>query len=258
MKIINDNKKYISASQLEPVDIYGNKQYLPTSEDWIEIPISCTGESVAQIATFTGNFDAVTVFNIGDKVRLKQGGAYKYFYVINKSGAYAALNGGSDYAVTTAAITNFAYSRLVNPTGFPPFFNYLPIVSESTGFLNRTTITPTAMVARYSMIGRMVQLFIDLQETLTGVNKYIVIRLPFGLAIGRSDTDRKYLIRHHSGNQVDFTDLIAKAFLGLSSSLNWVTVVSNEVAITLPNESVGFGYGAMLDIDITVDLSYIY
>lgn len=62
-------------------------------------------------------------FQKGDKIRLKQGGAFKYFYVIsNPNTSTLVLCGGNDYTVANSAITDISVSRAHNPFGFPGDF----------------------------------------------------------------------------------------------------------------------------------------
>lgn len=59
----------------------------------------------------------------GDKIRLKQGGSYKYFYVVdNPNTNTLVLCGGTDYVVANSAITDIYVSKVHNPMGFPADF----------------------------------------------------------------------------------------------------------------------------------------
>ena len=84
----------------------------------------------ASATTFTVSGDVTAIFAKGAKLRLKQGGAYKYFYVVGS--AYSAPNttvtvtGGSDYSLANAAITDNYYSYAAIAQGFPQWFNWTP------------------------------------------------------------------------------------------------------------------------------------
>jgi hypothetical protein len=73
--------------------------------------------------TFTIGIDATSYLQPGDKLRWKQGGAYKYGWV--KSVTYSAPNstvtlvGTNLYTLTNATITDNYYSKVETPVGFP-------------------------------------------------------------------------------------------------------------------------------------------
>jgi hypothetical protein len=84
----------------------------------------------ASATTFTVTGNVTARFPKGTKIRLKQGGGYKYFFVI--AAAYSApdttitLTGGTDYSLINAAITDPYYSYAETPQGFPQWFNHSP------------------------------------------------------------------------------------------------------------------------------------
>jgi Concanavalin A-like lectin/glucanases superfamily len=92
------------------------------------------GESwtYASSTTITVPSDATTKYSLGDKIRLKQGGGYKYFYVTDLTSTVLTVTGGSDYSVANASITDNDYSKVVTPVGFPQYFNWSPTYSITT------------------------------------------------------------------------------------------------------------------------------
>lgn len=110
--------------------------------------------------------DAEAKYSIGDKIRLKQGGNYKYFYVSGYSGTTQIyVTGGSNYSLTNAAITDYYYSKASNPVGFPQYFDWTPTYSGSNS-LTFTNITKNR--ARFSITGRTVHVTVDVQGTTGG------------------------------------------------------------------------------------------
>ena len=71
-------------------------------------------------------FDANSRFSLGDKLRLKQGGSYKYFYIIDLTSTVLTITGGTDYTLTNAIITDIARSSEPLPVGHPGLFNWNP------------------------------------------------------------------------------------------------------------------------------------
>ncbi|OQB04295.1 MAG: hypothetical protein BWY21_02081 [Parcubacteria group bacterium ADurb.Bin216] len=98
------------------------KRYL--GNGWVEADETWT---YASATTFTISGDKRGKYQKGDKIKLTQT-TVKYFYVIGVS--YSSPNttitvtGGSDYTVANAAITLPYFSKIENPQGFPPFFNW--------------------------------------------------------------------------------------------------------------------------------------
>jgi len=79
--------------------------------------------------SFSEPIDATLKYQKGDKIRYKQGGGWKYQYIIGV-GAYSGgktimtTTGGSDYKFDSGtAITDNYYSKVENPQGFPHWFN---------------------------------------------------------------------------------------------------------------------------------------
>lgn len=90
----------------------------------------------ASSTTFTISGDKTGNYQKGDKIRLKQGGSYKYFYITAVS--YSAPNttvtitGGTDYTLANATITDNYYSKAERPVGFPLIFNWTPTWTNLT------------------------------------------------------------------------------------------------------------------------------
>lgn len=115
----------------------------------------------ASATTITVPSDATTKYSPGDRIRLKQGGNYKYFYVISVTSTLITITGGSDYTLTNSSITDNYYSKVATPVGFPQYFNWTP--TYSAGTLN---VTMQTQIAKFSITGRTVH--IDLYATSTG------------------------------------------------------------------------------------------
>jgi len=95
------------------------------SSDWVTAGETWTYVSAT---TYTVTGDLTGKYNKGDKIRLKQGGAYKYFYIVNVAHAAGITTvtvfAGSDYTLVSATITDNYYTKLESPNGFPTTFNY--------------------------------------------------------------------------------------------------------------------------------------
>ena len=85
----------------------------------------------ASASTITVPAGATSKYQKGDKIRLKQGGGWKYFYVVEVANTLLTVTGGSDYTVADATITDNYYSKVENPQGFPGWFTYTATVTAS-------------------------------------------------------------------------------------------------------------------------------
>lgn len=149
---------------------------------WIELvaaPSAWTAEedatpvyASASSITFAG-VDVTARYEPGVKIRFKQGGSYKYFYVVSSSfstDTTVNVTGGSDYTVANAAITDFYYSHSEIAEGFPTWFAYAP---THTGFSADPTV-----IARFSMRGRMVTVVYRCSASGTSNQTYYTITAP--------------------------------------------------------------------------------
>lgn len=87
--------------------------------------------------------DVTHLFPKGTKLRLKQGGSYKYFYVT--ASAFSThtdltITGGTDYTLTNAAITDFAIAYGV-ANGFPEWFTVATPTYGAGGSMTFTSVT---------------------------------------------------------------------------------------------------------------------
>ena len=103
----------------------------------------------ASANTFTIEGDYTALYKKGMKVRYKQGGSFKYGYVVTDS-TYSSpdttvtVTGGSDYLLTNSAITDNYLSTTENPIGFPKGFAYSP------GGIAATNVS---VVGRFYLLG---------------------------------------------------------------------------------------------------------
>lgn len=115
----------------------------------------------ASATTFTiAGVDRTAMFPVGTYLRLKQGGAYKYFVVVASAfstNTTITLTGGTSYTLANAGITDNGHSYEVNPQDWPTWFAF---TSTLTGFTGATTGT-----IRFAVHGRMVWIDLGLSGT---------------------------------------------------------------------------------------------
>jgi hypothetical protein len=143
----------------DAVITWGNiKSLLQTNFDtrylgWVEVTDSW---SYASATTIGVPSDATTIYQVGDRIRWKQGGAYKYGMLKTIATTLLTIDTSTDYTVANSAITNVAYSRVTNPFGFPSYFNWSPTAG---GY----TLGDGTQVARFFRTGK----WIDFVYSLT-------------------------------------------------------------------------------------------
>lgn len=104
----------------------------------------------ASATTITVPSGATFKYAVGDKVKIMQSGAWKYFYIVTVADTLLTVAGGSDYTVANATIAAPCYSKRVSPVGFPQWFNWTPTWTNFT--VGSGTVT-----ARFSMVGKNVE-----------------------------------------------------------------------------------------------------
>lgn len=153
---------------------------LPTTDGWTPSPGAAW--TYASATTINVPSGAASIYAIGDKARLKQGGGYKYFYVVGIADTLLTVTGGSDYSVANEGITDSYYSHAASPVGFPNRFSYN---CSPTGFSG----TPTAS-ASFSMQGHTVTAIMYITGTSNSTG--FTAKLPVANANGPSQVVRIY------------------------------------------------------------------
>ena len=125
-----------NVSDIMAVDV--NRAYDALDYGWVEVSDTW---AYASATTITVPTNATTFYQKGDRVRLKQGGAYKYYYIVTVAATLLTVTGGSDYTVANAAITDIAISRSFRPFGFPQRFSWTPTWTNLTVGNGTTTAT---------------------------------------------------------------------------------------------------------------------
>jgi len=154
-----------------------------TVDGWISANETWTRESDT---SFSEPIDATSKYQKGDKIRYKQGGGWKYQYIVGV-GAYSGgktimtTTGGSDYKFNSGtAITANYYSHQENPIGFPTFFN-TTLTYISGGQFNLAPICTFALVGKYCILN------INLTNFSVTGSGTAIYSSPFPITNGGSD-----------------------------------------------------------------------
>jgi hypothetical protein len=118
-------------------------------DGWIPVYDSWTYASATTINVPT---DATLLYQKGWGIRFKQGGAFKYMYMITVAATLLTVTGGSDYTVANAAITDIAVCP--NPGsafGFPVYFTFASTLTGTAG--SAGTFAETVQLSRFGLNG---------------------------------------------------------------------------------------------------------
>lgn len=211
---------------------------LDLAKGWIEVPDSWL---YASATTITVPTNATLLYQKGWGVRLKQGGAYKYFYMTTVAATLLTVTGGTDYTVANAAITDVAVCP--SPTsafGFPGVFGNTTTIHGAGGSAG-TYAETVNLEGKFSIFGR--RLSLQCSKIVTNKGSWsgnVVINLPVApnsiysgvlqsppcwWASGGAASAPKAVLRIADTTSVSFIDLINGSFF------DWSELATNDTLI---------------------------
>ena len=202
-----------------------------TAGGWTEIPDGSW--TYASATTITVPSGAASIYAVGDQVRLKQGGAYKYFYIIVVADTTLTVTGGSDYSVANAAITDAAFSK-GGGVGHPIWFNWTPSFTAGGSMTYTSVVTE---VADYCIVGRVCHIILFAYGTTGGTaSNQLFATLPIPATQRTANVALGFDAA--SGGRREVLALIDPASLTQVSLLlpgfaNWSLGVGREIKISL-------------------------
>lgn len=159
MSATGTNKKVTRATLLRD-NLYG---WTPAESTW----------TYASATTFTTPGDVTSKYRKGGKIRWKQGGAYKYAYILSATysdpSTTVTITGGSDYTMANSAITDNYVSYEVSPLEFPAYINWTPSYSAS-GSMTYGSVTTD--IARFTLNGGLCTAQIQSHGTVGGTPSF--------------------------------------------------------------------------------------
>lgn len=134
-----------------------------------------SGWSYASANTINVPSGAASIYAVGDQVRYKQGGAYKYESVVAVADTLLTVTGGSDFSVASATITDAAFSK-GGGVGHPGWYNYTP-TTLAWGSMTWTSVTFS--YAKFHIKGREMEVKVRGTGTIGGTASTILrVSLP--------------------------------------------------------------------------------
>ncbi len=172
---ISDTAKASLPGALVPTRTPRSHSALDPLRGWEPIPLSLAYDTASRFLVVG---DLTAAFEVGDRIRLDNGGTTKYFFVvgIQLSGGttLVSVTGGSAYSLANSAITNPYSSKEARPAGFPSVFEYSPTV---TGF----SANPAGKYY-FSILGRVVTLW--LAQSASGTSNATTFSLTLPVTAG--------------------------------------------------------------------------
>lgn len=149
------------------------KTVLTPVDGWVPVTGTWT---YASASTITIPTDGTTVYQKGIKIRLKQGGGYKYYVGTTVAATLITVLVNTDYTVANAAITDVSYSYIENPLGWPSVFN-VTITTEGL-----TTPSYNSQAGKVQVLGRTLKFDgrVDI-NSWAGQTGYIKVVIPFAV-----------------------------------------------------------------------------
>jgi len=110
--------------------------------------------SYASASTINVPSGAASKYSIGDSIRWKQGGAYKYGVISAVADTLLTIITNTDYTVANSAITDNYYTHSPTAIGLPAYYNFTPSWSN-------ITVGAGANVGKYKTTGRLIELAVS-------------------------------------------------------------------------------------------------
>lgn len=159
--IVSDNKTYFVKNLIRTSDSNGRTLYQPLNEDWTIMNAEYFTYSSAQVIDVDPLVDIFESFQVGDKFKITQGGAVKYFYVISVDEGSLTILGGTSYTFTAAAIDIIEFSR-GEAFGFPANFNFAPGIVAANGAATYSNLNAASFeVAKFKLERTLLSMWLD-------------------------------------------------------------------------------------------------
>jgi hypothetical protein len=147
--------------------------------DWHELAEPMVFVSSISMRVSNSAVDLTKIFAIGDPIRYKQGGDYKYGYITKVTTNVITIRSGSDFTIINSPITDVAKGLKLNPIGFPVLFN-IPnsAYSAAPGSITLSG-TPSDTKTQFFMVGPVITVrVITFNATISGADSVVFLNLP--------------------------------------------------------------------------------
>jgi hypothetical protein len=164
------------------------------------------------------NYDPRTRHTLGDRMRLKQGGAYAYFFITDMSSNTISVTGDISAVLSATTPTNMAVSKVAAPLGFPSTLTVRVAVSPSAG----TTLSISTLDVEMYMIGSVVRFIKQMSATVSvATSNVIYVKLPVERAQAYMNPigDQKPWYCNDSGTQTIGYPIFEEPFMGPANTI---------------------------------------
>jgi hypothetical protein len=146
---------------------------LPSPDGWLPAPGTWTASS--DTITITTQAGSTDIYDVGDKLRFKQGGGFKFNYAITVTDTTLTMTGSTDYEMTTDTITDNYYSKAVSPVGFPQWFSLPAPTFTVANYDNGSGGQPVTDSLRFCISGKMCTVHLGGSGVKAGTNATVMI-----------------------------------------------------------------------------------
>ena len=197
-------------------------------DGWISANSTWTYASANTITVPSG---ALQKYSIGDSIRWKQGGAFKYGVIAAVADALLTIIINSDYTVANAAITDNYYTHSATAIGLPAYYNFTPSFSNLTAGSGSN-------IGRYRTDGRKIEVSVDWTFG-AGAGIGIDPRVNFPVeALLKYNALNGTIMYHDASTSVDvYGDIRADGYL------KYFSVAGSVVVVGFPSSTAPFTWG---------------
>ena len=139
---LNENSDIPDVNKINDTDVNMIKEVVNENENsvlsgWYSLPIDVSFEyasydSSVKTGTISTSIDLASYLSLGMKVKFSQNGTIKYAFITKINNNQLTLYMGNDYSLSNSTISNFYYSMLKAPYGFPIERSSWDIIKEFT------------------------------------------------------------------------------------------------------------------------------
>ena len=221
------------------VSLSGQDGWAPVVDTW----------TYASANTINVPAGAASIYWVGDRIRLVQGGGYKYYTLTGVADTLLTVGINTDFTIANADITNISYSHAKTPIGFPDLFTFSP------SWIN-VTVGNGTVTAKYSHFGRKVKGFVLLKfaasvptTSISGTIKIVPPITPLSYGADYETVGAAAMIDWATALYQGETVLIGGAF-----EIRAINVAGTYAVWAATSSTVPFTWGA--DDLLTVEFEY--
>lgn len=226
--ILTDRKYIETINDLQKRVAHLESARQPQLTDWEQLnptEFSYRADNILSVA-----FDPTIRMNLGDKIRLTQGGTEKDFFItesnIDATGNYISIYAGNVNTYTNTAIESIYFSKAGTPDGHDLRFLFTPIIEDQAG----VDITSNfATTARFSISNNQVVIELQLVSgSMPASKSQIVVRTGIKTSVNTGGAPQ--VIRVSNTSTIDVQSLVSTGSASGDPSLRELKVTLSPLS----------------------------